>query len=74
METEKAARLALGLQKNALLPELLTERRTEITEAWEGEQDAAKRELLWQQLKATIDFGDYLYARIGELSKREPVE
>ena len=72
METEKAARLARGLKKNHLLPELLAERREEIHSTWEGEQDAEKRERLWHQLKATEDLGDFLYARIDELSGREP--
>lgn len=74
MERGKARRLAKGLKNNSLLPEILAERRKEISETWEGEQDADKRELLWQQLKATHDLGDYLYARIDELSSGDASE
>lgn len=72
MDEEKRKSLAVGLAKNSLLPELVDARAAEIREAWEGEQDAAKREQCWVELKATNDLKDFLYARIHELAGREP--
>lgn len=74
MEAEKAARLARGLEKNALLPELIDARAQEVREAWEAESEPERRESHWFELKALNDFKDFLYARIRELSEREQRE
>lgn len=69
MELEQKKLLAVGMKKNPLLPVLLDERSKEIHEAWEGEQDADKREQIWYQLNATTELRDFLYGRINELAK-----
>lgn len=74
MDAEQRARLARQLSNNPLLPELLAERQSEITDEWASEKEPDKRELCWFQLQASIDFGDYLYAKLNELERREPAE
>lgn len=74
MDAEQKARLARNLKNNPLLPELMAERQKEITEEWAGEKEPDKRELIWFQLQASIDFGDFLYARLNQLEQREPDE
>lgn len=66
MTPEQRARLAKGLSKNRLLPQLLDAKADDIREAWESEASAEGRELLWLMLKATKDLRDFIYARLDE--------
>ena len=65
MDAETRTRLAKALRNNALLPVLFTERRDEITDAWQAEQSAETREQLWQELNALSEVEDYISANIG---------
>lgn len=74
LDSERAARFAAQLKNNALLPEILSARANEIRDDWEAADTPEKREQCWLELTAINNFKDFLYARIDELTRREPTE
>ena len=68
MSPERRIAFAKALKKNALLPVLVEERRSELRDEWESGESAEKREQLWQELNALNQLWDFLDARINSES------